>query len=87
MSRLRARLDGARRAAVLIQEIRPQLEELQRGLRLDVDDPDLPEIPEVEPDLEGLPSAPEPLFDSRNDWVAATRRLVSDRALAAEDAA
>jgi hypothetical protein len=58
MSRLRARLDGARRAAVLIQEIRPQLEELQRGLRLDVDDLDLPEIPEVEPDLEGLPSAP-----------------------------
>ena len=89
-SRRRPATSGSSTARIqleaLVEGIRPELERLQQELELDTDGLDLPPIPEVEPDLHGLPSHPEPLFGSTADWTTATRRLVADRSLAGEGA-
>ena len=78
-------LESARlQLTALVDGVRPELERLQQELELDTDGVDLPPIPDVEPNLEGLPSRPQPLFCSSDDWTTATRRLVADRALAGE---
>ena len=78
-------LDRARdQLTILIEGIRPQLEKLQASLEININELDLPPIPEVLPDLDGLPSPSEALFDSRNDWTTATLRLTADRSHTAE---
>jgi hypothetical protein len=61
-----------------LAEIEPELRRLQSALELDVSALDLPPVPEVGPDVDGLPSAPPPLWSSEEDWTEATRRLAAD---------
>jgi hypothetical protein len=75
-------VDARRRLEERLAEIVPELERLQRDLTLDMTGIALSPAPEVEPDVHGLPSAPEPLWSSELGWAEGTRRLVARKAYA-----
>jgi hypothetical protein len=68
--------------ATLLDRVKPELERLRREMAISLDSADLPPVLAVEPDPAGLPAPRPPLFDSTEDWAAATLQLASDRALA-----
>ena len=66
-------------AAARLDEMRDRIGEILDEVDIDVDQFDLPEIPELpEPELTG--AAPEPLLDSRWDFAEQCRRLIESKA-------
>ena len=74
LRKARARLER------LTATVEPELQQLQGMLEVDVDELTLPPVPDVEPETDGLPPAPPPLWDSEDDWTEATLRLAADKA-------